>query len=185
MTTDLKFPRPLGAVNLAEFSRDGHRPITFDEADALRWGQLVTILDSATGDLSYGTVHSFARGESVRVDLRNGATLDFDLDNPDLWPDDREGDRNPPMCDVDGHVLVLVTTALAVDRKPDPEPLFNALKASTEIADLKARVVTLEAALDRQANFLQGLPTLEQHQALVADIHELHRSVALNVRIAS
>lgn len=182
----LNFPRPPGAVPFAEFTRDGYRAMTGEEADRLSWGEMVTILNSSTGDHSKGTVHSQTR-DSVKVDNRQGAEFLFDLDKPDFWADDRTGERKPPSCEIDGQLLVLVTTALYVEKaEEEPTPLFNAIKASVELVALRKRVAALEAQVKLQADALMGLPSLDEHRALINDVHELHQLVnaALSLRVA-
>lgn len=176
----LNFPRPPGAVPFAEFTRNGYRAMTGDEADRLSWGEMVTIFDSSTGDHSKGTVHSQTR-DSVRVDNRQGAEFLFDLDKPDFWADDRTGDRKPPSCEIDSRLLVLVTTALYVEKAEDePTPLFNAIKASKEINELRGEV-------KRLTDIIQGMPTREEYDAMFADMSGLHQAVkvALELRKAS
>lgn len=172
--TSLVFPRPNGAANRSEFERDGCRPLVDDEADALKYAEQVTVLDTLTGDFSTGKVIGIG-SEHIRVQFTTGCIMVFDSDNPDFWGDDHPPARRPPTAIDDGRGFVIVT------HKPYPAkrtPLFDALKASKEIGDLRAEV-------KRLTDIIQGLPTLEQYQALFADVHTFHEEVKVSLSQAS
>ena len=69
--TTLTFPRPMG-VQLAEYERDGHRPLIGDEADALRYLDTVTVLDTEMGDRQQAVVQKWqdARTRAGRLGRR-------------------------------------------------------------------------------------------------------------------
>lgn len=127
------------SVHNAEYERNGYRPLVGDEADKLAYMQPVTVLDTQTGELSQGKVIAGRRGEVVKVLFRSGAIFTFDIDNPSYWPASEKRDRKAPWCVEDGREWVIVT------HNPYPSvvessSLFDALKASKEIAQLRKEV---------------------------------------------
>lgn len=140
-----------------EFERDGYRPMTEAEGRFLSWGQLVPCLDSATGEVTAGTVVGHSDLE-VDVRFRSRAVIQFPL---------KAG--VPPMTEVDERVLVLVTPMPWPEDKLEAD-LFDALRASVAINEVRMHN-------DRIANFVQGLPTIEMYDALHAEVRRLHAEV--------
>ena len=158
--TTLNFPRPM-SVQIAEYERDGHRPLMGDEADALRYLDTVTVLDTEMGDFSTGRVIG-CTGEEVKVQSRSGCIMAFDLDNPDFWGDDEVRDRKPPIAVEDGREFVIVTDKPPMAQAEPPKvDVFNALKASLLLTKLQRQLAEAE----------------RKHAALLADFTTLQSRV--------
>lgn len=170
MTNSLSFPRPNGATSRSEFERHGCRPLVDDEADALKYAETVTVLDTLLGDLSTGKVIGI-NSERIRVQFPNGCIFAFDTDNPDFWGEDHPTERRPPIAIEDGRGFVIVTEKPYPVAAPKRTPLFDALKASKEIGELRAQGHQI-------ANFVQGLPTLAMYEELQNTVKALRDEVA-------
>lgn len=160
-----QYPHP------SEFTRNGYRALTAEEGDALKWGERVTILNSATGEQYLGTVIG-CRRDTVKVQFAtSGHILPFDLDDPDLWAERELRDRRPPMAEEDETLFVLVTpdaietrrhflieaekqdirlaTARVPTREIQSDSTFNAMKASVELNIVLKRLSAVEERLAR------------------------------------
>lgn len=151
-------------VRLAEYERNGYRPLVGDEADKLKYLEPVTVLDTETGELVKGKVIAGKRGEIVKVLFRSGAIFSFDIDNPAFWPASEQRDRRPPICVEDGRQFVIVTSEPYPAYVEESSPLFDALKASREIAKLRKELS--EAVLKYDALWADHLALQERVVAL-------------------
>lgn len=115
----------------------GYRFMLAHEAERLSHGSSVVLFN---GEINHGTVKRF--GDSwMTVELRGGALVDLDLDDPDFWPDSEVRDRRPPM-DASGEFVALKEVLATPDAEIEP-----LLRTSVALAGMAKNDPELAAAL--------------------------------------
>lgn len=153
-----------------------HRWMTAEEADALKRGHPVAVMNARTGEVHAGTVRSFNPPDALNVTLRTGAEMQFSYD-----PDDFEH-RAGPVCDMgeDGQ-FTLAVEGDAPEATPD-DLVIPALANSAPFMRLATRVLRCEAAIS-QLNQLEV--SRAEFAGLVDMVGALRDEVAAFRRILS
>lgn len=125
--------------------RSDLRPMTAQEAENLRFRVPVQLLDTHTQEIYEGSLYSF-KGDAINVKLPTGHIVGLDLDDPDFWGDDEKRERRPPMSDDGQFVAVMGADVPIPEPEADPE-LFDAIRASIQIGELRAEVAELRSGV--------------------------------------
>lgn len=129
----------------------GFRFMLAHEAERLSHGAPVVLFN---GEVCHGTVRSFGDA-TMTVELRSGALVTLDLDDPDYWPDHEVRDRKPPM-DVTGEFVALWEVTATADE--DIEPLLRTgnalLRAAVDDPELQEAIAALRRII---TNRLRGM----------------------------
>jgi len=147
----------------------GYRPMNRADTARLSWGAMVTILDTHDGSTALGHVHSESPSHVV-VKLRGGAEVTIDRASAQS-PDEQ---------------FAALTTQLADDFDDPNNAMAVALRASNEMAILRGKIRVQEQHIARLADAIQGCPTMEQYEAVVAELSHLRDDIrALRLMRAS
>lgn len=145
----------------------GYRRAGELEMRRLAWGQIVDVLDTHTGHVAKTTVVTDAGCGSVVVKFRGGHLATLFTSNTDAQ-------------------FVAVIPQIANEINDPNNALAVALRASNADAALGLRIRRLEESLARQADAIQGRPTMDQYEAVVADLERLRDEIrALRLMRAS
>ena len=145
----------------------GYRAMSEVELSRLTWGAMVTILDTHSGHVANAHAITDAKDASVTVKFRGGHV------------------ETVGAADVEGQ-FVPVVFQLAEEIEDPNNALLVALRASNEIAKLKGRLRVAEQTMQRMADEIQGRPTMQQYEAVIAELSHLRDDIrVLQLRRAS
>lgn len=145
----------------------GYRLASELEMRRLKWGEMVDVIDTHTGHASKATVVTDAACGSVVVKFRGGHLATLFAANQD-------------------EQFIVVVPQIADEINDPNNAMAVALRASNADAALGLRIRRLEEALAKHADAIQGMPTREQYEAVVADLEQLRNEIrALRLARAS